>query len=137
LVKEVGSVKYYDDSFGTTPETAIVALQAVDEPKVLILGGSDKGALFEELTGEVIKQNVRHVITIGKTGPAIAALLRQKGYDKITEDLDTMPAIVKEAKRHAKKGDAVLLSTGCASFGLFKDYKDRGNQFKEAVAKLS
>jgi UDP-N-acetylmuramoylalanine--D-glutamate ligase len=136
LVKEVGGVKYYDDSFGTTPETAIVAMQAIEGPKVLILGGSDKGALFEELTGEVIKQNVRHVVAIGKTGPAIVALLRQKGYDKITEDLDAMPAIVKEAKRYAKKGDVVLLSTGCASFGLFKDYKDRGNQFKQAVHSL-
>lgn len=137
LVRELGGVKYYDDSFGTTPETAIVAMQAIKQPKVMILGGSDKGALFEDLTTQVMLQDVRHVITIGKTGPSIAALLRHKGYLSITEGLDSMPQIVRTAKNLAKKDDAVLLSTGCASFGLFKDYKDRGNQFKQAVLKLS
>lgn len=136
LVRTFEGVKYYDDSFGTTPETAIVAMQAFTEPKVMILGGSDKGASFEELTDEVVTGNVRHVVAIGKTGPAIAALLRQKGYDTLTEGKDTMSAVVRAAKSAAKKGDVVLLSTGCASFGLFKDYKDRGNQFKLTVKSL-
>ena len=135
-VRTLKDIKYYDDSFGTTPETAIVAMRALPQPKVVILGGSDKGALFEELTDEVINQNVRHVVAIGKTGPAIAELLRQKGYLTITEGQDTMEAIVKASKKAARKGDVVLLSTGCASFGLFKDYKDRGQQFKSAVNTL-
>lgn len=137
LVRTLAGVKYYDDSFGTTPETAIVAMQAFSQPKIVIMGGSDKGASFEELTNQVIIQGVKHVITIGATGPAIAGLLRIKGYNNITEGLDKMPKIVKEAKKHAKKGDIVLLSTGCASFGLFKDYKDRAQQFTESVLTLT
>lgn len=136
LVRTFEGVKYYDDSFGTTPETAIVAMRAFAEPKVMILGGSDKGASFEELTNEVITGNVRHVVAIGKTGPAIAALLRTKGYSSITEGAGSMEKIVKAAKKQAKKDDVVLLSTGCASFGLFKNYKDRGYQFKAAVKNL-
>ncbi len=137
LVRTLRGVKYYDDSFGTTPETAIVAIKSFDQPKIMILGGSDKGASFEELTNTVITNEVRHVIAIGDTGKAIAALLHIKGYSSITEGLDTMTKIVKEAKKRAKKGDVVLLSTGCASFGLFNDYKDRGNQFKVVVKSLS
>ncbi len=136
-VRTLGGIKYFDDSFGTTPETAVVAMQAFVEPKVMILGGANKGTSFEELTNSVITEEVRHVIAIGDTGPAIAGLLRIKGYDAITEGLDNMTKIVKEAKKRAKKGDVVLLSTGCASFGLFDDYKDRGNQFKTAVKSLA
>lgn len=137
LVRELDGIKYYDDSFGTTPETAIVAMQALEQPKIMILGGSDKGALFDELTDEVIKNNAKHVIAIGDTGSVISNLLRQKGYTQITEGLTKMADIVAEAKRLATDGDVVLLSPGCASFGLFNDYKDRGKQFKSAVLALS
>src|SRR5207237_505774 len=73
LVTDVGGAKYYDDSFGTTPETAIVAIEAFKEPKVVILGGSDKGADFAELAKVVAKNNVRRVVTIGSTGPKLAS----------------------------------------------------------------
>ena len=134
---EVGGVKYYDDSFGTSPDTAIVAMRAFERPKIMILGGSDKGANFDELARQVAKNNVKHVIAIGATGPKIAKLLRDNGFAVVTDGPDTMPAIVQAAKDVAVPGDVVLLSTGCASFGLFKDYKDRGNQFKQAVVALA
>ncbi len=137
LVREVDGVKYYDDSFGTNPATAIVALRAFKEPKVMILGGSDKGASFDELAGEVAHGNVRQAIVIGATAGKIAGALNQKGYDKITTGLSTMPKIVEAVRQAAQPGDVVLLSTGCASFGLFRDYKDRGNQFKAAVRELA
>jgi UDP-N-acetylmuramoylalanine--D-glutamate ligase len=137
FVREINGVKYYDDSFGTTPETAIVAMKSFNQPKVLILGGSDKGANYETLADEALKGNVRHVIAIGQTGPNIAELLRKRGYDQITEDVKNMPEIVKKAQQNAQNGDIVLLSTASASFGLFKDYKDRGDQFKQAVQELS
>jgi len=138
LVRELDHVSYYDDSFGTTPDTAIVALQAFSQPAVIILGGSDKGIPFDRLADEVAgKDRVRHVIAIGKTGPKIAQLLRERNFTNITEGLEKMPDIVAEAHAKTQPGDVVLLSTGCASFGLFKDYKDRGNQFKEAVKALS
>lgn len=137
LVRELDGIKYYDDSFGTTPETAIVAIEAFAEPKVVILGGSDKGADFGELAQTVAHNNVRHVITIGHTGPKIAQELEKAGFTSITQGPDTMPDIVTTAQQHAKQGDIVLLSTGSASFGLFKNYKDRGEQFKQAVQSLS
>ena len=136
LVRSFEGIKYYDDSFGTTPETAIVALRAFVEPKIVILGGSDKGAPFDELADAVIENNVKHVVLIGETGPHIGFLLKNRNFTNITTGLSTMPAMVAEARKHAVSGDVVLLSTGCASFGLFKDYKDRGNQFNEAVNNL-
>ena len=137
LVSEINEVKYYDDSFATTPETAIAAIQAFDQPKISILGGSDKGTPLDPIANEVISNNIRHIITIGDTGPTIAKQLRERGYNDITEGLKTMTEIVATSQSHAEPGDVVLLSTGCASFGLFKDYKDRGNQFQVAVKSLN
>ncbi|HEU5005281.1 MAG TPA: UDP-N-acetylmuramoyl-L-alanine--D-glutamate ligase [Candidatus Saccharimonadales bacterium] len=136
FVRDLEGVRYYDDSFGTTPDTAIVAMQAFSEPKIMVLGGHDKGSSFDEMARAVTKSNVRHVIAIGMTAPKIAKLLRDRGFTNITEGLTTMPEIVAEAQARAHAGDIVLLSTGCSSFGLFKDYKDRGNQFKKAVMAL-
>lgn len=137
LVRELDEIAYYDDSFGTTPETAIVAIESFEQPKVVILGGSDKGASFETLADTIIKQNVRAVIYIGVTGPKIADLLKAKGFMDVCEGGKTMDSIVSAARSVAQSGDVVLLSTGCASFGLFSDYKDRGNQFIEVVKRLS
>lgn len=137
FVREVNNVKYYDDSFGTTPDTAIVAIEAFSVPKVLILGGSDKGVTFEKLAKTVQQNNVRAVITIGQMGPAIADELRKIGYSSIQAGGQTMSEIVGQAANVAKPGDVVLLSTACASFDMFKNYKDRGEQFKRAVQELS
>ncbi|MCW1908790.1 MAG: UDP-N-acetylmuramoyl-L-alanine--D-glutamate ligase [Candidatus Saccharibacteria bacterium] len=136
LVRTLQGVSYYDDSFATTPETATAALEAFSEPKVVILGGSDKGVSLEPLAEAVTTNNVKHVLAIGDMGPVIADYLRQRNYTAITEGLTTMVDMVQAAQKLAKDGDVVLLSTGCASFGLFKDYKDRGNQFKAAVQAL-
>ncbi|HET7529103.1 MAG TPA: cyanophycin synthetase, partial [Candidatus Saccharimonadales bacterium] len=138
FVRELDGVKYYDDSFGTTPDTAIVALRAIIEPVVLIVGGHDKRLDNSELIKEIVSEDkVRHVITIGQIGPELAKMLRNKGYDSITEGLGSMADIVGAARAHAQPGDAVLLSCATSSFGLFKDYKDRGDQFKQAVLELS
>lgn len=136
FVREVDDVRYYNDSFGTTPETAIVALQAFPEHKIIILGGSDKGASFGELAKTVAQENVRQVITIGETAPAIEEALEKVGFAQFTRGGQTMDEIVHAAKHAAKKGDVVLLSPACASFGIFTDYKDRGQQFKLAVGAL-
>ena len=137
LVREVNGIKYYDDSFGTTPETAIVAVQAFDQPKVVILGGSDKEAAFDELGKVVATNNVKSVVLIGDTAPKIRQSLSAAGYDKIIDGGTTMASIMQAVQSVAAPGDIVLLSTGCASFGLFKNYKDRGEQFKQAVQSLA
>lgn len=136
LVRELKNIKYYDDSFGTTPETAIVAIQAFNQPKVLILGGSDKGADFTNLAKAVVSENVREVIIIGLMGPKIARELEKLGYKNITQGGDNMEQIAKTAQRLAQPGDVVLLSTACASFDMFDNYKDRGEQYKQAVKAL-
>jgi UDP-N-acetylmuramoylalanine--D-glutamate ligase len=136
FVRTVDGVAYYDDSFGTTPETAIVAIEAFSQPKVVILGGSDKNASFEDLAKTVAEHNVRHVIAIGETGPAIADALKARGFTAVTSGGTTMDEIVNAARSQAKSGDVILLSTGCASFGLFQNYKDRGNKFHLAVGAL-
>ncbi|MDZ7744679.1 MAG: UDP-N-acetylmuramoyl-L-alanine--D-glutamate ligase [Candidatus Saccharibacteria bacterium] len=137
LVKEIDKVSYYDDSFGTTPETAIVAMEAFTEPKVVILGGSDKGARYDKLALTVKNHNVRKVVLIGDTAPDIKKALKAVDFTDIVDDGKTMKSIVKTAHKYAKPGDVVLLSTGCASFGMFSDYKDRGQQFKDEVLKLA
>ena len=137
FVREVGGVKYYNDSFGTTPETAIVALQAFDEPKVIVLGGSDKGADYTELASVVATSNVRSAILIGETAPKIKAALDVVGYKNIQDGGATMANIVRVLTATAQPGDIALLSTGNASFGMFKNYKDRGEQFNVAIRQLN
>lgn len=139
IVKKINGVKYINDSFSTTPETAIAAIRSFDEPEILIAGGSYKGSDYNELGKEIIKNNVKAVILIGEmAGEIEKAMKKVKGgkLPKIIKDLKTMKDIVKAANKEASKGDVVLLSPGCASFGMFKDYKDRGKQFEKEVKKL-
>ncbi len=137
LVREVNNVKYYDDSFGTTPETAIVAVQAFKEPKVVILGGSDKGATYDELAKVVKANNVRRALLIGDEANHIQTALEAAGFDDFAPGGTNMTDIVAAAQASAQAGDIVLLSTACASFDMFKNYKDRGDQFKAAVQSLA
>jgi UDP-N-acetylmuramoylalanine--D-glutamate ligase len=137
FVREVDGIKYYDDSFGTTPETAAVAIESFTEPKVVILGGSDKGAEFDVLAQTVKENSVRQAVIIGDTGPKIIEALQKAGFNDISLGGKTMESILKTCQKNAKPGDVVLLSTGCASFGLFENYKDRGNQFKQLVQALA
>lgn len=143
FVKEINGVKYYDDSFGTTPDTSIVAMDAFTNSKVMIIGGHDKGTPFNSLAKRLVSEDIKHVIFIGTTGEKILELAKSYGLSdgKYTIRTDgnswTMNEIVNEAAKKVSAGDVVLLSTGCASFGLFKDYKDRGNQFKSIVNTLT
>ncbi|HET7302749.1 MAG TPA: UDP-N-acetylmuramoyl-L-alanine--D-glutamate ligase [Candidatus Saccharimonadales bacterium] len=137
FLRTLDDVDYYDDSFGTTPETAIVALQAFTKPKVIILGGSSKGVPFNELAKAVTANNVRQAIVIGDTAPDITEALTAQGFTNITQGGSTMHDIVATARKAAQPGDIILLSTGCASFGLFKNYKDRGQQFQAEVSALA
>lgn len=137
FVRDLNEVSFFDDSFATTPETAIAAIRSFEQPKILILGGSDKGISLEPLAEEVAKSNVKHVVAIGDMAPIISSMLNERGFTNITLGLTKMDDIVAECRKVSSKGDVVLLSTGCASFGLFQDYKDRGNKFKQSVLELS
>jgi UDP-N-acetylmuramoylalanine--D-glutamate ligase len=133
LVRELDGVRYYDDSFGTAPETAIVAIQAFSEPKVLILGGSDKGADYGELAKVIAESNVRKILLIGEQAARIGTALKAVGVTDTIPGGADIETIVATARAQAQPGDVVLLSPACASFDMFKNYKDRGEQFKRAV----
>lgn len=136
LVRDVSGIRYYNDSFSTVPETAIAAINAFIEPKILILGGSYKGSDYTEL-GRVIKRaDVRGVILIGAMADEIEKAIGPNYDGQIVRGVETMSEMVEAAAKIAKTGDVVLLSPACASFGLFKNYKDRGNQFKKVVRQL-
>lgn len=137
LISEIDGVKYYDDSFGTTPETAIVAIEAFQQPKIVILGGSDKGASYSGLAETVKNSNVKQAILIGDTAAKIKKELEAVGFYNFEQGGATMKEIVEKAQSHAQNGDVVLLSTGSASFGLFENYKDRAHQFIKQVRALA
>ncbi|USN96355.1 MAG: UDP-N-acetylmuramoyl-L-alanine--D-glutamate ligase [Candidatus Nomurabacteria bacterium] len=140
LVKDVNEVEYYDDSIATTPGSAIAAIKSFEAPKILILGGSDKGASYGELAQAVMDNvdSMRRVLLIGTEAPKIEAALKEVGFARYNRYDTTlkMDEIVKTAAATAEPGDVVILSPACASFDMFKDYADRGNQFIQAVESL-
>jgi UDP-N-acetylmuramoylalanine--D-glutamate ligase len=138
LVATVRGVRYYDDSFSTTPETAQAAIEAFADPEVLILGGSSKNSDFT-LLGEVIgkAENIKAIIGIGQEWERMREQFSISKFPfPIYEGCNNMEEIVSKAAEIAEPGDVVLLSPACASFDMFKNYKDRGDQFKKAVKTL-
>jgi UDP-N-acetylmuramoylalanine--D-glutamate ligase len=139
FVAEIGGVRYYNDSYSTTPEAAQVAIEAFpDSPKIVILGGSSKNSDFGTL-GETIGRNadgIRAIVGIGMEWPRIKAMIHEPSELHIIEGCATMRDIVAAAHGMARPGDVVILSPACASFDMFKSYTDRGGQFKEEVRKL-
>jgi len=139
LVDQVKGVKFYNDSFSTTPETAIAALKSFTEPTIMILGGSHKGSDYTQLGQEIVKRkNLKTLILIGDMAKAISQAIKQAGgfSGQIIKDLTTMSQIVTTAFQSAQSGDVILLSPACASFDMFNNYKDRGKQFKQNIKKL-
>ncbi len=134
FVREVNGIKYYDDSIATTPGSAVAAIRSFDQPRIIILGGSQKGSEYGEIV-TMCKNTQTRVIAVGQTGQAIAELCRQQGV--VVEQVDgSMSDIVAAASRAAKQGDVVILSPASASFDMFKSYSDRGEQFIAAVSRL-
>ena len=136
FVRSVEGVDYYDDSIATTPASAIAALRAFDTPKVIILGGSSKGSDFTELANELLNHDV-YALLIGDEAKNIAEDAQKVGFTNFEIiEAPTIQKIVDRAHRVAAPGTKVLLSPAAASFGLFKNYADRGKQFIEAVNNL-
>lgn len=137
FVAEKQGVSYYDDSIATTPGSAIAAMRAFDGPKILILGGSSKGADFDEVAAVASQSNVKQAILIGDEADRIEQALSSTGIACINKGSQTtIEAVVQLAADIAESDDIVILSPACASFGMFRDYKDRGDQFIAAVNNL-
>jgi UDP-N-acetylmuramoylalanine--D-glutamate ligase len=133
LVREVKGVRYYDDSISTVPDTAIAAIKAFPEPKIVILGGSDKKSDFTALGPAVARGNVRYAVLVGEMAPAIKAALEAAGVRKIVIGPQRMTDLVSTIQSLAEPGDVVLLSPACPSYDQYRDFSDRGDQFKAAV----
>ena len=134
-VLSVGGVLYINDSKATNVDSAWYALDAQTKPVVWIVGGTDKGNDYSQLA-ELVKQKVKAIVCLGVDNSKIhAAFEGIVGADRMVDTLSAEEA-VKAGARFAEDGDVVLLSPCCASFDLFKNYEDRGEQFKDAVRKL-
>lgn len=139
LVRELAGVKYYNDSFSSAPGATVAAIKSFAEPEILILGGIDKGADFKDLADTIQAQaNVKQILIIGEIRQKLADYLASSGVSQPIEILDakTMPEIVAIARLAAENGDVVILSPGCASFDMFKNFYDRGDQFRAVVEAL-
>lgn len=130
-VDTVDGVMYYNDSKGTNPDAAIKGIQAMNRKTVLIGGGYDKHAEFDEWI-ESFDGKVKCLILIGQTAKQIADTAAKLGFEPVVM-ADTFEEAMEIAREKAESGDAVLLSPACASWGMFPNYEVRGQRFKEIV----
>ena len=134
FVKEVKGVKYYNDSKGTNPDAAIKGIQAMNTKTCLIGGGYDKDSEYDEWI-QAFDGKVKHLILLGQTREKIAESARKNGFNDIIL-VDSLEEAVDTCYRLAEPGESVLLSPACASWGMFKNYEQRGDMFKEMVRNL-
>jgi len=132
FVREKDGVLYINDSKGTNVGAVVKSVEGFSQPVILIAGGLDKGSDFSPLH-DLFKKQVKLLILIGKAADKMAKAL---GTATETVFARTLQDAVKIAATRAARGDVVLLSPACASFDMFKDFEDRGRQFKEAVKTL-
>ena len=134
FVCEKHGVAYYNDSKGTNPDAAIKAVEAMNRKTLLIGGGYDKDSEYEEWI-QSFDGKVKHLVLLGQTREKIAATARRLGFENIIM-VDSLEEAVATCAKLAEPGEAVLLSPACASWGMFKNYEERGDKFKEFVNAL-
>jgi len=145
IIGEINGVKYVNDSFATTPETTIAAIKSFKDNEILIIGGQPKNIGFDDLA-EVITEtnNIKKVIVIGEATPKIVKSLNKfecnnfvvSSAQNINEIMEEIDRQVSAIKHENQENLVVLYSPACTSFDMFKDYKDRGDQFRQAVQSL-
>lgn len=134
-VTEKRGVKFYNDSKGTNPDAAIQGIRAMNRPTLLIGGGYDKASEYDEWI-ESFDGKVKKLVLIGQTREKIAECAKKHGFTDIVL-CDTFEEAIDTCYANAVSGDAVLLSPACASWGMFKNYEERGRIFKEYVRNLA
>ena len=130
-VETINGVKYYNDSKGTNPDASIQAVRAMTGPTYLIGGGYDKGSTYDEWI-ESFEGKIKKLILMGQTREKIAECAEKHGF-KDYFFVESMEEAVDYCKKNAIEGDTVLLSPCCASWGMFKNYEERGRIFKDLV----
>lgn len=134
FVNEINGVAYYNDSKGTNPDAAIKGIQAMNRKTILIGGGYDKGVVFDEWI-QAFGDKVKKLVLLGQTAEMIAETAKKYDFTDVMFAKDLKEA-VDIATKEAEPGDAVLLSPACASWGMFDNYEQRGDMFKEFVNQL-
>jgi UDP-N-acetylmuramoylalanine--D-glutamate ligase len=132
FVREIDGVRFFNDSKGTNVGSVVKSLQSFSEPVLLIAGGKDKKGDLSPLR-DLIRERVKRLILIGEAKERMG---RELGGLTDTVMTQTLEEAVRLAYQTAKRGDVVLLSPACSSFDMFKDYKERGKVFKDAVRRL-
>ena len=132
-VLKIQNVQYINDSKATNVNAAFYALDSMNTPTVWIVGGVDKGNDYNELMS-LVREKVKAIICLGVDNKKIIDVFGN--VVDIMVEVSNMEDAVKMAQRLTEKGDTVLLSPACASFDLFENYEDRGNQFKHSVRNL-
>ena len=134
FVDEIDGIAYYNDSKGTNPDAAIKGIQAMNRPTLLIGGGYDKESSYEEWI-QSFDGKVKYLVLIGQTREKIQEAAHKCGFMNtiLAENLEEAVSI---CTQKAAKGDAILLSPACASWGQFDNYEQRGDKFKEYVYAL-
>jgi UDP-N-acetylmuramoylalanine--D-glutamate ligase len=130
VVGNVHGIEFINDSKATNVNSTWYALESMNNPVILILGGVDKGNDYSILK-DLVKEKVKAIICLGTDNEKIIRAF--KGVVDTIVEAKSAKSAVDQAYKLGKKGDTVLLSPACASFDLFEDYEDRGIQFKEAV----
>lgn len=138
LVAQVDGVAYYNDSLSTTPVSTIAAIESFkNSPIVLIAGGFDRGLDYSSLAQTIINHQIKHLILLPDTGETILEeimkRLNKEDLKIICTQVASMRDAVRIAKEHSEPGDIVLMSPASASFNLFENYQDRGDQFRKFV----
>ncbi len=133
FVATVKGVDFINDSKATNVNSTWYALESMQKPTILVLGGVDKGNDYS-LIAELVKEKVKAIVCMGTDNKKIAAFF--KDIVPVIVEADSANKAVTESFKLAEKGEVVLLSPACASFDLFKNYEDRGRQFKSAVKEL-
>lgn len=133
VVRELDGVRWINDSKGTNPDSVEKALDSADRPVILIAGGKDKGFAFDDLTDRVVAK-CRAVVVLGEIADALQTLWGARV--PVFHAGRSLEEAVKLARTQAQKGDQVLFSPGTSSFDMFKNYADRGEQFRAQVRKL-
>ncbi|HHT47089.1 MAG TPA: UDP-N-acetylmuramoyl-L-alanine--D-glutamate ligase [Firmicutes bacterium] len=134
-VAVLSGVKFINDSKGTNPDAVINALRAVRGPKILIAGGKNKGGDFQPLAKALREESVKKLILLGETAPLLVSAALKEGFNNVELVADIKEAVLK-AFSSASSGDTVLLSPACASWDMFKNFEQRGEEFKSAVSLL-
>jgi UDP-N-acetylmuramoylalanine--D-glutamate ligase len=132
-IATINGVEFVNDSKATNVDSVVYALGSYQQPLIWIAGGIDKGNDYD-LIKDQVKSKVKTLICLGKENDK----LRKAFNDVVPEIYETqsIKELVQMAVKSAKQGDVVLLSPACASFDLFKNYEDRGDQFRNAVLEL-